>query len=497
MGAISSLYIRIKGDATHFESTMSGVERSLKRQGSALKRAGSNITTGLTMPIVGLVTAAANFDETWVRVVDKLNTLSPSAARELKEFGADVSAAIKSVVNWFERLSPTTQENIVKVGLMAVALGPLVHWLGAAEGVLGSFIGVANGVPVVLGAIATGLNTVTVAINTGGIIALLSKIGPYAAAALVAAGVAYGAYELISEGNKRVAAGAEEDARRLGEAAAALKGAYSEFNSALPDVQEWSKDLYAMIDLNDALWADLASAKPHNPLIDEYKSMYGDLSKMGKEAMASLREGAGIGRGLADTHMVADSLVKVDELSEGLGNKVVRELTEMEVGFKALTINGIDSTADALADLAMGGEVNFHDFATSLMRDMIALTIKAQILAPLLRSLGFDVGVSGGQLVDNSPTTATLPDYASDFIGPIPQSQGYGLNSSGTSGSARVVINNYGNPIEGDVSAQVGMGADGEQVIHMTILGHVKRAMRSGALAPEMALYGGRRVGAV
>lgn len=89
MGAISSLYIRIKGDAKQFEAELSNVERSLRRSAAKLSSIGANLTRNVTLPIVGIGVgagaAAMSFESAFTGVIKTVDATEAQIARLRKE----------------------------------------------------------------------------------------------------------------------------------------------------------------------------------------------------------------------------------------------------------------------------------------------------------------------------------------------------------------------------------------------------------------------------
>ncbi|ERT57746.1 phage tail tape measure protein [Peptoniphilus sp. BV3C26] len=98
--------------------------------------------------------AAGSVDSTWEGMVDPID-LVEQAMNNLKMSGADLGTALQTVLvpmlegainafkkfsDWFGKLSPETQQFIVKVGLIAAAIGPVLVAVGKLSGGLGKAI---------------------------------------------------------------------------------------------------------------------------------------------------------------------------------------------------------------------------------------------------------------------------------------------------------------------------------------------------------------------
>lgn len=136
--------------------------------------------------------AAGSVDSTWEGMLDPID-LVKQAMNNLKLSGADLGTAIQTVLlpvlegaigafqrfsEWFGNLSPETQQFIVKIGLIAAAIGPVLLILGKVTGVVGTVISSfsAGGQAIGLFTKAIGFITSPVGIVIG-IIAALIAIG--------------------------------------------------------------------------------------------------------------------------------------------------------------------------------------------------------------------------------------------------------------------------------------------------------------------------------
>lgn len=99
--------------------------------------------------------AAGSVDSTWEGMLDPID-LVQQAMNNLKMSGADLGTALQTVLvpmlegainafkrfsDWFGKLSPETQQFIVKVGLIAAAIGPVLVAVGKLSSGLGKTIG--------------------------------------------------------------------------------------------------------------------------------------------------------------------------------------------------------------------------------------------------------------------------------------------------------------------------------------------------------------------
>ncbi len=72
---------------------------------------------------------------------------------------------LQQLVDWFANLSPATQETIVKIGMLAAAIGPLLLIFGKLVGGIGSVIGVLSSVSGAIAVATTGAAAATPAIG--------------------------------------------------------------------------------------------------------------------------------------------------------------------------------------------------------------------------------------------------------------------------------------------------------------------------------------------
>ncbi|WP_425539448.1 phage tail tape measure protein [Microaceticoccus formicicus] len=109
--------------------------------------------------------AAGAVESTWQGMLDPVD-LTKQAMNNLKITGADLATSLQGVLlpmiesvigglkkfaDWFGKLSPKTKETIVKVGLFAAALGPVIIMIGKVVGAIGTIV---SGIGVLSGAIA-------------------------------------------------------------------------------------------------------------------------------------------------------------------------------------------------------------------------------------------------------------------------------------------------------------------------------------------------------
>ena len=104
-------------------------------------------------------------DQTFEATLDPVDQMT-TAMNDLKLAGAELGGSIQTVLapvleqvaeklkelrQWWESLDPAMQENIVKVGLVVAAIGPLLVILGTAISSIGAVVGAVGGIIAVLG----------------------------------------------------------------------------------------------------------------------------------------------------------------------------------------------------------------------------------------------------------------------------------------------------------------------------------------------------------
>ena len=488
MGAISSLYIRIKGDASHFESTLHGVERSLKRSGTQLKRAGMDLTKGLTVPILGAGAAIVAFGENWDALVEKVKTISPTVAAEMEEIGNSIRKALKGAIEWFEKLDPRLRDFIVKAALITAALGPVIYAIGTGARALAALIGIVSKLGPAVAIAKVAVQGLVGWLGTAGLAGALTTLGPI----LAGAGAAVTLYKLILEGMRETAEATVEQNRQL-------RDSYKDLGDSLKNIVDERAKVGAHggegLFIGPKAEEYSAAARELEGYVSTCENLLNRLKYEWDDLDVALAEksfddmlphGA---RGGTRDWMDSEFVKPVKEIALTVHEKV----STMMDDFAYLRESGIYAVSDAIADLAVDGTINFREFARSLQREMIAVITRALLLRTVLRSIGWyttTTGTVGG--VGTTGAETGSPGGGAYIV------QGFAPSAGGGAGErVNVVINNHGLPIEGQVSASTATSPTGEKTVYLTILGNVRKALRSGALSQEMALYGGRRVGTV
>lgn len=177
-----------KPNTDNFEKALDNLEKiivkrinSIAAEGQKLKTLGGQLSTGLTLPIVGLATAALSMNKDVKSAFEGLQTNIKSSTQkvgDILEKNLNISSlidklskGITELVDKFESLSPTMQKVIIVVAGVVAAIGPLLAVIGSLMAALP--------------AIATGLGALSVAfgVMTGPIglvvIALGSLVSAY------------------------------------------------------------------------------------------------------------------------------------------------------------------------------------------------------------------------------------------------------------------------------------------------------------------------------
>ena len=106
--------VKISADLTAFSRALDGAVSKAKRAGKSLTRVGKNLTIGLTLPIVGIGTAAVSSAVKMEKLTVALNVLTGSA-----EEGARV---FKRLVDFSAR-TPFQLEALTEVNNMLMGFG--------------------------------------------------------------------------------------------------------------------------------------------------------------------------------------------------------------------------------------------------------------------------------------------------------------------------------------------------------------------------------------
>jgi len=152
-----ALVVKIGANLRDFERQMKRVTREISYLGSKLENTGKSLTAKVTLPILGVGAAAAKIGMEFEKSI--YDTLKPSIEA--------IIAKIQEWTDWFNNLSPEMKELIVKIGLIAAAIGPLLiviakaitifGKLKAAAAILGPIIGGISAPVLITAGVITGL----------------------------------------------------------------------------------------------------------------------------------------------------------------------------------------------------------------------------------------------------------------------------------------------------------------------------------------------------
>ena len=85
--------------------------------------------------------------------------------------------------------------------------------------------------------------------------------------------------------------------------------------------------------------------------------------------------------------------------------------TNIWQNFGEVAVNALDRIGNEFANFLMEGKANFTDFAKSVMKDLLAIAIRAQIVVPLAQALGF-MSVPTGAGAGAGVTSGTVQSHA-------------------------------------------------------------------------------------
>ena len=323
---LAELQDTMKNSSTDSEAYAAALEVFGNRAGPALASAIREGRLSLDELGTSLEDNIGNIDKTFEQTLDPVDEFK-MALNNLKVVGADfgksllgvVSPAIKkltsiiqSLQKKWESLSPAQQQTIIKMGLMAAAVGPVVKVIGKLTSGLGLFISKAGSAVNAIASIAAG---------TAGI----GTLAGLAVAAVAAGGALYIMHERTQEAQKAQHGLTEEQTEVINKLNEATQ-AYKEVDEARRQATE----------------SIVADAQYSQQLVDEYNSLIDSNGKVkeGYEARAEFIKGQ-----LAEALGVEKG--KIDELigANGQLDSSVKQLIETK---KAEAI--LDANKDAYTE---------------------------------------------------------------------------------------------------------------------------------------------------
>ncbi len=148
---LGTLLLLIKGDTKDLKSKLSDADKSIlsfaknmTRMGNQLRSTGKQLTTELTLPLVGLAVAAlksaGQLDEFKKPLDDMRNSLRGAMADILR--GAlpvlqGLAKAVSGVASWFSNLSDGAKQTLLILAGIAAAIGPSLVVVGRLVTVIG------------------------------------------------------------------------------------------------------------------------------------------------------------------------------------------------------------------------------------------------------------------------------------------------------------------------------------------------------------------------
>lgn len=185
--------------------------------------------------------------------------------QNLKPALNDVVDGAKDLTQWFANLSPKTQENILKFGLLAAAMGPVLSITGKLTFGVGSLMQ------------GTGALAKTIGLSKGaGLLGAMSGLGPVAVGGLAVAGltaVGVAAYNLTKDSEKLEKVNLDV-AKSLSDQASGLEESANTFDKLSGKAKISNEELAQLNDLN------IRISESSNPAtIKELQKQYNELAK--------------------------------------------------------------------------------------------------------------------------------------------------------------------------------------------------------------------------
>lgn len=224
--------------------------------------------------------------------------------QNLKPALEGVIDSTKNLTQWFSDLSPKTQENIVKFGLLAAAIGPVLSVTGKLAFGIGGLMQGAGGLAKVIG------------LSKGaGLLGAMGALGPLAIGGIAVAGLAAVGTAIYKNKNKTEEL--EEVnldlVNSLSEQADGLENSANTFDKLSDKAKISNNELAELNDLNHRI------SESSNPaVIDELQGQYDKLAKksgLSKDEIKNLLE--------ANEHMIEQSPNVVSSVSDQ-GNEFVK-----------------------------------------------------------------------------------------------------------------------------------------------------------------------------
>ena len=206
--ALAELQTVMTGSASDTDKLNAAIEFFGAKAGPQMFNAMQNGTVSLNDFGAALTDNFGSVEQTFDATLDPVDEMT-TAMNDLKLAGAGLGESLQSVLapvleqvadkirdlrEWWEWLSPAMQETIVKVGLVAAAIGPLLVIIGTVISTISTIVGAIGGAIGIFSTLsaaftaaggAAGIFTAAIAVITGPI-----GIAVAAVAALIAIGVA-------------------------------------------------------------------------------------------------------------------------------------------------------------------------------------------------------------------------------------------------------------------------------------------------------------------
>lgn len=125
MAEVGSLWVRLRGDTKDFEKAMKGISKTLDKTGERISGVGNTLTTGLTVPIIALGTAAFAAATSVEGAMANIRKGTGATGEELQALGDDFRAVFKRVPQNAQEVSGAIADLNTRLGLTGEPLRTL------------------------------------------------------------------------------------------------------------------------------------------------------------------------------------------------------------------------------------------------------------------------------------------------------------------------------------------------------------------------------------
>lgn len=192
-------------------------------------------------------------------VGDLTKSLMPTAKK--------IVARAKELVQGFDRLSDSQKENIVRIGLLVAAAGPLLKIGGTAIGTIGKIVGATGTLTKAIGLMKNGIGDATG--PAANLAKSLQSIDPAAGLAVAGAGALAIAYGVYSEKMNEVTKAEREQNQAIKDSVEATKEKLQSYQEERDSLDRNMNSKVAEINYNKSLFSELKTIVDENGKIKE------------------------------------------------------------------------------------------------------------------------------------------------------------------------------------------------------------------------------------